>query len=192
MGAASPLLWLAAALGVAGVGVLRLAWALPRRSAAWNAAGWSLLLAATVGSAAAEGAWGVAVAALLAMAAALAMLAVAGARSPAGRAAGSNRRVGMLPEGNEPRRIGRRLGTFALVIFGGFAASLALALATRALGGALGWHAANANALALFAVPLGWAVLSTVLLMQASRRSQVVTLVLCGLTAVPALLTGGL
>lgn len=183
MGAASPLLWLAAAFGVAGIGVLRFAWSLPRRSTAWNSAGWGLLLAATTGAAVAEGAWGVAVMAILAMAAAMLALAVAGAQSPQGRAAASNRRVGMLPEGAEPPRIGRRLATFALVMIGGALVSVALAAAVRGLGGLLGWHEANANALALFTVPLGWAALCTVLLMQTRRRSQLLTLVSCALLA---------
>lgn len=190
MGGASPLLWLAAAFGVAGIGVLRFAWSLPRRSTAWNAAGWGLLLASTVGAAAAEGAWGVAMAAMLTMAAALIALAVAGARSPQGREKASNRRVGMLPEGSEPRRIGRRFGTFALVVVAGAAVSIGLAVSLRGLGGLLGWQPANANALALFAAPLAWAVLCTVLLMQTRRRSQVLTLALCSLPLVPVLLTG--
>lgn len=192
MGAASPLLGLAAALGVAGVGVLRFAWSLPRRSAVANAAGWGLLLASAIGAALAEGAWGIAVAAMVTMGAATVALAVAGAGSPRGRTAASNRRVGMLPEGREPRRIGRRLATFGLVIFGGLAVSIALALGVRGLGGMLGWHQANANALALFTVPLAWAIVSTVLLMQSSRRSQFATLALCGLPLVPVLLTGAL
>jgi hypothetical protein len=190
MGGASPLLWLAVALGVAGVGVLRFAWSLPLRSPAWNAAGWGLLLASTIGAALAEGAWGVSVAAMFTMGAAMAALAVAGARAPGGREKASNRRVGMLPEGREPRRIGRRLGTFALVIVAGLAVSLGLALAVRGLGGMLGWHEANSNALALFAVPLAWAIVCTVMLMQTSRRSQLLTLALCGLPLVPVLVTG--
>ena len=192
MGAGSPLVWLAAALGVAGVGVLRFAWSLPRRSAGWNAAGWSLLLASAIGAALAEGAWGVSISAILAMGAATVALAVAGARSPRGRVAASNRRVGMLPEGREPRRIGRRLGTFALVILAGAVVSVGLAAAIRGLGGMLGWHEANANALALFTVPLAWATVSTVLLMQTSRRGQFLTLALCGLPLAPVLLTGAL
>jgi hypothetical protein len=192
MGEASPLLWLAAAFGVVGVGVLRFAWSLPKRSATWNATGWGLLFASAIGAALAEGAWGVAVAAMVTMGAATAALAVAGARSPRGRADASNRRVGMLPEGREPRRIGRRLATFALVIFGGLAVSVVLALGVRGLGGMLGWHEADSNALALFTVPVAWAIVSTVLLMQGSRRSQFATLALCGLPLVPVLLTGAL
>ena len=192
MTAASPLLWLAAALGVAGVGMLRFAWSLPGRSPTLNAAGWGLLLASLVGAALAEGAWGVSVAAMFAMGAAMIALAVAGALAPGGREKASNRRVGMLPEGREPRRIGRRFGTFGLVIVAGLAVSVGLALAVRGLGAVLGWHEANANTLALFTVPLAWAIVCTVMLMQTSRRSQVLTLVLCGLPLVPVLLTGAL
>jgi hypothetical protein len=192
MGGASPLLWIAAAMGAAGVAVLRHAWSLPERSAGWNTAGWSLLLASTVVAASAEGAWGVAVAAMIAMGAALFALTAAGLGSPRGRATASNRRVGLLPEGGEPRRIGRRLGTFGLVIGGGLAASIGLAAALRGLGGLLGWHEANSNALALFAVPLLWAVLSTALLMQTRRRDQLATLLVCTVPALPVLLSGAL
>lgn len=192
MAGAATLLWLAAALGVAGVAALRFAWSLPRRSAAWNGVGWGLLALSTVGAGMAEGAWGIAVAALFAMAAAALALAVAGIRAPRGRAAASNRRVGLLPEGAEPRRIGRRFGTFALVILAGFAVAVGLAMSVRGFGGLLGWSEANANALALFVVPLAWAVLATVLLMQTRPRSQLATLALCCLPVLPVLLSGTL
>jgi hypothetical protein len=192
MGGAAPLLGLAAALGAAGVAVLRHAWSRPRRSAGWNAAGWGLLLAATVAAAEAEGAWGIAVAAMATMAAALVALAAAGIGAPPGRAAASNRRVGLLPETGEPRRLGRRFGTFALVIVAGLIVAIGLALAVRGLGGLLGWHEANSNALALFAVPVLWGVLCTVLLMQPRRRDQLVTLLVCSLPVLPVLVSGAL
>ena len=72
----------------------------------------------------------------------------------------------MLPEAGEPRRIGRRAGTFLLVIVAGFAVSVGLGLAVRGLGGVLGWSEANANTLALYSVPVTWSVLAFVLLMQ--------------------------
>lgn len=192
MNAVSPLLVLALALGAGGVAVLRHAWSLPKRSAGWNAGGWSLLAAAVAAGWASDGAWGVAMASIAAMAAACAALAVAGLRSPPGKARSSNRRVGMLPEAGKPRRVGRRFGTFAIVILGGLVVSIGLAVAIRGLGGALGWNEANTLVLALYAVPLVWAVLATVLLMQARRRSQIVTLVLCSLPLIPVLATGGL
>ena len=190
MAGAAPLLWVAAVLGVAGVAALRFAWSLPRRSPAANAVGWGLLSIAAVGAWLAEGAWGVTIAALCAMLAALAVLAVAGIRAPAGKAKASNRRVGMLPEAGEPRRIGRRAGTFLLVIVAGFAVSVGLGLAVRGLGGVLGWSEANANTLALYSVPVTWSVLAFVLLMQEKRRSQVLTLLACCVPAIPVLLSG--
>jgi hypothetical protein len=192
MGGASALLWISAALGIGAVAVLRFAWSLPRRSVTWNAAGWGLLAAACVGGAIAEGAWGAAIAALLIMAAAAIALAVAAAKSPRGRVAASTRRVGMLPERGEPRRIGRRFGTFGLVMIGGLVISVGLAMAVRGLGALLEWNEANSNALALFTVPLAWAVLSTILLMQERRRDQVLTLVASGLPLIPVLVAGAI
>jgi hypothetical protein len=192
MAGMTPLLWLAALAGIAGVAVLRLAWSRKTRSAALNGAGWALLGAAAVAGGADAGAWGIAVAALFAMGAALALLAAAAIRSPEGRAKTSNRRVGMLPEAGEPRRVGRRVGTFLLVIVAGFAVSLGLGLAVRGLGGLLGWSDANANVLALYTIPLAWTVLVFVLLMQEKRRSQVLTLLACCVPILPMLVTGAL
>ena len=190
MGGAAPLLWIAAALGVAGVAVLRFAWGMPRRSPVGNGIGWGLLSVAAIGAALAEGAWGVAVAALCATLAAFAMLAVAGLRSPAREAKGSSRRVGLLPEKGEPRRIGRRTVTFLLTVVAGFAVSVGLGLALRGLGGLLGWSEANANVIALFSVPMVWSVLVFALLMQRTRRAQVATLLACCVPVLPVLLSG--
>jgi hypothetical protein len=98
----------------------------------------------------------------------------------------------MLPERGEPRRIGRRFGTFGLVIVAGLVVSVDLAMAIRGLGAILGWREANSNALALFTVPVAWAVLSTILLMQERRRDQVLTLVASGLPLIPVLVAGAM
>lgn len=190
MGGTSPILWLSVALGVAGVGVLRYAWSLRRRSRAANGIGWGLLLLASIGGGAAHGAWGVAVVALWAMLGAFAGLAVAGVRSPAGREKTSNRRTGKLPEESEWRRIGGRIVTFLLVIVAGFAVSVGLGLAVRGLGGLLAWSEANSNVLALYSVPVLWSVLVFALLMQRTRRSQLLTLLACCVPVLPVLLTG--
>jgi hypothetical protein len=183
-------IWVAAALGVAGVAVLRFAWSLPERSAAWNGTGWALLGVAALLAAAAEGAWGLSVAALAAMGAAFVALAEAGLRSPQGRATASNRRVGMLPEKGEPRRIGGRVATFLLTIVAGFAVSVGLGLAVRGLGGLLEWSETNANVTALYSVPVAWSVLVFVLMMQRQRRSQVLTLLACTVPVLPVLTNG--
>ena len=192
MTGASPILWLAAALGVAGVGLLRHAWSLPRRSRAFNGIGWGLLALSSLIAGTTEGAWGVSVAALCTMLTAFVVLAAAGIGSPERRAKASNRRVGMLPEQGEAKRIGRRTATFALTIVVGFAVSVGLGLAVRGLCALLGWSDANANVLALYSVPVIWSVLIFALLMQESRRSQILTLLACCVPVLPVLLSGAL
>ena len=191
MGGVAPLVWLACALGVAAVALLRLAWARRRRSARLTGSAWAALAVAVILAWRGEGAWGVAILSMFAMAAALVALAVAGARSPRGREKASDRRAGMLPEAGEPRRIGSRIATFLLVIFGGLVASVGLAIVARGLGILLGWSEADANALAFFALPLAWAALAAILLIQPRRRSQVATLLACALLALPFLASGG-
>ena len=185
-----PLVWTGAALGTAGVASLRLAWAQERRSPLLNTVGWLLLAGGAVTGGAGAGAWGAAVASLFPMGFALVLLAIAAARSPAGRAKASNRRVNMLPEAGEPKRLGRRLGTFLIVAVAGLAASIAFAIAIRAAGSAIGWSEANALAAAFFAVPIVWGILAAVLLMQASRRAQGLTLLATAAPVLPYLLTG--
>lgn len=188
MEAGSVLLWLACAAGAGGVGVLRYAWALPRRSSAANTAGWLLLLASVIFGWSQGGAWGVAVAALVTTAAAFVALTVAGVTSPAGRAA-PRKRADRAVRADENRAIGRRIATFMLVIPGGFVASIAVGVAMRGAGTLLGWGEANANVAAIFSVPLSWAVLVVVLLMQVKRRSQALTLLGCALAGTPFLVT---
>ncbi|WP_448662570.1 hypothetical protein ACG3SL_18185 [Sphingomonas sp. CJ20] len=186
------ILWLACAMGAGAVGVLRHAWALPHRSTGWNTLGWALMVASVVAGWQAAGAWGVSVAALVTTGAAFVALAVAGLRAPPARAAASNRRVGMLPQPGEPRRIGRRVATFLLVIPGGLIAALALCLAVRTLGLWSGWGEANAVVAALYTVPLVWAGLATALLMQARRRTQIATLLACVAAGAPFLIPGAI
>lgn len=184
------LVWIAAALGMAGVAALRLAWAQANRSRVRNGIGWSLLAAGAIAGGAGAGAWGVAVASLFPMGLALALLAVAAANSPPGKARASNRRVNMLPEAGEPKRLGRRIGTFLIVVIAGLASSIALAVAIRAAGAALGWSEADAIAAAFFTVPIVWGILAFVLLMQQSRRAQTLTLLGVAAPVLPFLLTG--
>lgn len=170
------LLWLAALLAIGTIGVLRFAWAQPRRSAALNSAGWALLAAAVIAGASAAGAWGVAMASLWAMGAAAVLLgfAVIGSEAREGRA--PKRGVGMLPAAGEELRLGRRFGTFAIVVPGALAASIAFAIGLRAIALFAGWSEAGSNALALFTVPIAWGILATVLLMQQRRTAQLASL----------------
>lgn len=175
------MLGLAALAALGGVGLLRWSWSLPHRSTLANLAGWGLLAAAAGLAAGLAGAWGVAVVSLAGMAGAVLLLGWAAATSPAGRARASDRRVRMLPEGGEPARIGGRLLTFALVVVAGLAASIALAIATREAAVAIGWNEADANASALFAVPLAWGVLASVLLMLDTRGKQFTAVIITAL-----------
>jgi len=190
MDGAAPSLWLACLMGAGGVAVLRYAWSRQVRSAGWTGAGWALLLAAVVCGWQQAGAWGVSIVTLIATGAAFVALAVAAARAPQGRTAPVARRSTPLPVA-EPRRIGRRIATFVIVVLGGAGAALMLALALRSLGILSGWGAANANVAALYAVPLVWAGLATALLMQGERRTQIVTIAACLLAALPFLFIGG-
>lgn len=180
-----------AALGsLGGVAVLRWSWSLARRSTLANLAGWGLLAASLGLAAGIAGAWGVSVVALVGMTGAAALLGWAAATSPKGRAKASDRRVRMLPEAGEPARPGGRVLTFAMVVLAGLAASIALAIALRGAALGVGWSEADANASALFAVPLAWGVLASVLLLLDSRRQQVTALIVTALPLVPALLAG--
>ncbi|WP_442680796.1 hypothetical protein ACSBM8_06265 [Sphingomonas sp. ASY06-1R] len=167
------LLFAAILASVCAAVVLRRAWSLPRRSIAWNGAGWCLFGLGLVLGWIGAGAWGSTVATIGGIGAALLLLAYAAATAPAANGArASNRRVGALPEGREPFRLGRRIVTFLMIVLAAMVVSLGLALATRgvfALGGA---GEANANVASFFTMPLAWAVLAFVLLLEEQRARQ--------------------
>ncbi len=183
---ATLLLWIGAAGAGAAILLLRRAWGKPARSMTANAAAWGLLGGALLCGAMGAGAWGLAVVTLCASLAAFLCLAHAAISTPPGRkTAASKRRVHMLPEKGEPLHLGARLLTFLLTVPGALIATLAVTLAIRGVVGRLGVHDANGNALTLLLMPLIWAVLVTLLLMQARRRDQYLLL---GLPAVAGIL----
>jgi hypothetical protein len=184
------LLAAATVAGLAGVGVLRVAWAQPNRSLPLNLAGWLLMLGGAVCGWAAAGAWGTAVAALFPMAGALLLLAIATFTSTPTKLKASNRRAGLLPERGEPMRIAGRLLTFVLV--GVLAAALGsgIAVALGALLLLMGMSEANAYALALQLMPLIWAALAFAVMMQPSRRGQLKILAFASVPVWPALAAG--
>lgn len=186
-----PSLWIAALAAIAAIGVLRLAWSRPHRSAPLNAAGWGLLILAMSAGGASAGAWGIAVASLWAMGAAAIALAIAAAGSEARPGRAPRRGVGMLPARGEPRLLGRRFATFALVVIGGFASSVACAIGVRALAILAGLSEADANATALFVVPIAWGILATIMLMQERRTAQVASLASCSTIVVLAAFVQG-
>lgn len=175
---------------IAAVAVLRWAWAQRQRSAALNTAGWGLMALAAVLGWAGAGAWGVSVAALAGMGAACAALALAAVTAPAGKAAASNRRVNMLPEAGEPRRIGRRAATFLIAVPLALLVSIGLAVVVRALADLAGASEADSIALAFFSAPLIWAILMHVLLIQQRRQGQWRVLLVSALPILPVALTG--
>ena len=182
-----------AVAAVTAVAVLRLSWGRTARNAGINAAGWALALTAAIAGAAYAGAWGVAVISLWAMAAAAVLLAwSAWQASPNTRSSASNRRAAMLPEGGEPARVGRRLVTFLTVTIGGLIASVAFATAVRWVAVVTNADEANANVAALFAAPMGWTILTFVLLITPNRKRQFAIVSGTIATAIPAILTGSL
>ncbi len=187
---AASLILAGAVAAAAAVAVLRWAWAQRERSIALNTAGWGLIAIAAALGWAGAGAWGVSVVALVGMGAACIALALAAASAPVGRVAASNRRVNMLPEAGEPRRIGRRLATFLISVPLALLVSIGLAVVVRALADLAGASEADSMALAFFSAPLIWAILVHVLLIQQRRRGQWRVLLASALPILPVALTG--
>lgn len=179
-----------AVAAAAAVAVLRWAWAQRERSVALNTAGWGLMAIAAALGWAGAGAWGVSVVALVGMGAAFAALTLAAASAPAGKVSASNRRVNMLPEAGEPRRIGRRVATFLIAVPLALLVSIGLAVVVRALADLAGASEADSMALAFFSAPLIWAILMHVLLIQRQRRGQWRVLLASALPILPVALTG--
>ena len=177
---------------IAAIALLRFSWSRPQRSVWGNALGWFLLAASLAAGWIGAGAWGVSVIALWAMGAAFAVLAVAAWLSPPAKRKPSSDRAGMLPEAGEPWHVGRRCATFLLVVLAGLIAAIALAIATRWAALLIGTGEANANVLALFVAPLGWTILTFLILMADSRRRQLGYLAVSVATAIPALVTGSI
>jgi predicted nucleic acid-binding Zn ribbon protein len=183
-------LLLAALSAVASVAVLRVSWAGKRRSVPLNLLGWGLIALAAVLGWLGAGAWGASVAAIFGMGAAGIALAVAAATSPEGKAAASNRRVKMLPESGERKRIAGRLLTFGIVAPLAMLVSLGLAVAVRGLLDWFGASEANSIVLGFFTAPIAWGTLAHLLLIQQRRRTQWLILLIGALPVVPVVLTG--
>ena len=168
------------------VSLLRMNWGKPGRSTALNAVAWSLLLCGLLSGASGHGAWGLAITVLAGMAIAGLLLCHSALVSPAGKAKAANRRVHMLPEAGEPKRIARRFATFVLTVPCSLAAAFIFALGARAIAAWFGWSDANANVLALLAMPVVWSVLMTQLLMTQGRKPQLLSLAMAtAMGAVP-------
>ncbi|GGC44521.1 hypothetical protein GCM10011371_34920 [Novosphingobium marinum] len=164
-------IWIAAALAVASVALLRLSWGKPHRSTALNFGGWGALLAALVVGGSAAGEWGVAVTVLVATFVASLVLAFAATR-PARKAQAKTVRTSH--QSSEKVSPAWRSGWTTFTITGPLAliASVSLALAVRALIVMAGGKEADANVAVLATVPIAWPVLSFALLMMSRRARQ--------------------
>lgn len=188
--ALDPLYPVGLAAALAAITLLRLSWARPGRSVLLNSAGWLVLAGSLSAGWSLAGAWGVTVMSLWAMAAAFVFLAFAAWQSPQTRRKPSGRRLGMLPEAGEPWHLGHRCATFLLVALAAMVSAIALAIATRCIVLLMGASEANANVLALFAVPLGWTAMAFLILMTDSRKRQLAIIAIPIASVVPAIIGG--
>lgn len=177
-------------VAVIAVLILRLSWGKPQRSTVHNAVGWAMLAAAFIGGWMSAGAWGATVASLWTISAAMVVLGLAAWRSPPARRKTSNRRAGMLPDSGQPTQIGRRIGTFLIVTIVTMTSAITLAVAVRWLAVLLGANEADANVLALFTAPVGWTILTFLILMTTNRKRQFAFIAAAWASAIPAVITG--
>ena len=169
--AGDALIWLSAALAVAGVAVLRVSWGKPKRSTPLNIAGWAALVVALVVADSAAGEWGITVAILIATGAAFVALAIAGAK-PVRKARA--RTVRTSHQGTDEMKSRPRSGLLTFAITGplALAVSMLVALAVRSLIVGAGGAEADGNVAVLATVPIVWPVLAFALLMMAGRKAQ--------------------
>ena len=169
--AGDALIWLSAALAVAGVAVLRVSWGKAKRSTPLNIAGWAALAAALVVADRAAGEWGITVAILVATGAAFVALAIAGAK-PVRKARA--RTVRTSHQGTDEMKSRPRSGLLTFAITGplALAVSMLVALAVRSLIVGAGGAEADGNVAVLATVPIVWPVLAFALLMMAGRKAQ--------------------
>ena len=169
--AGDALIWLSAALAVAGVAVLRVSWGKAKRSTPLNIAGWAALAAALVVADRAAGEWGITVAILVATGAAFVALAIAGAK-PVRKARA--RTVRTSHQGTDEMKSRPRSGLLTFAITGplALAVSMLVALAVRSLIVGAGGAEADGNVSVLATVPIVWPVLAFALLMMSARKAQ--------------------
>ena len=169
--AGDALIWLSAALAVAGVAVLRVSWGKAKRSTPLNIAGWAALAAALVVADRAAGEWGITVAILVATGAAFIALAIAGAK-PVRKARAKTARTSH--QGTDEMKSRSRSGLLTFAITGplALAVSMLVALAVRSLIVGAGGAEADGNVAVLATVPIVWPVLAFALLMMAGRKAQ--------------------
>ena len=186
------LMWLAAALAVAGILLLRASWARPVRSTPLNLCAWLALLAAAIIGGVEAGAWGMAVTALVATGAAMLLLAKAVFEQPRWKRPAKQPRE-VDGSGNDPKTgLSRGIVTFLLAGPIALAVSTLFALAARIALIATGASEADGNVAVLATVPVAWPILSFALLMMTHRAPQFACVAgIAALSAPFLLLQGG-
>ena len=182
------LIWLAGALAVMGIALLRMSWGRPGRAAGLNALGWAAL---AIGGAVA-GAWGIAVTSLFAVGTAIAILAKAVFEHPRRQRPARPLRETEALNGVGGTRIGQALATFAIAGPLALVVSVLFALAARLALIAAGAGEANGNVAVLGLVPLVWPILAFVLLITQTRGKQLLLTSAVAIAALAlAVLVGG-
>ncbi len=149
---------LGAGLVAASIGPLLLRWGWQRGRAA-VIAGWGALLLAAILLALSHGAWGLAAGAVAAMAVASALLMQAALASPAPRGNGRKREAAASPRlPHDWRDTARRIAIFLIVVPLDLVAASFLACAIERMLFGAGWLEANTLTVALFAIPILWAL----------------------------------
>ena len=186
------LIWLAGALAVTGIALLRMSWGRPGRASGLNALGWAALAIGVVIGGAVAGAWGIAVTSLFAVGTAIAILAIAVFEHPRRQRPARPLRETEALNGVGGTRIGQALATFAIAGPLALVVSVLFALAARLALIAAGAGEANGNVAVLGLVPLVWPILAFVLLITQTRGKQLLLTSAVAIAALAlAVLVGG-
>lgn len=178
------LLLSAGLVAMSAIFLLRYAWAQQKRSLMLNSLAWALMALGLVLGGWHAGAWGISVTVLVATGCAFVVLGHAAFTASSRETRLKERQVDATQVDAKPLYIGRRITTFLLSVPAGLIASIIIAVGCRAFASITGWQEADSNVLALFMMPLIWAVLVFLMLMKTDRRRQILVL------AVPTM-TGG-
>lgn len=169
-------IFLSAILVAAGILSVRIGWG-RRQGGRFVALGWAAVIAGLALLAARDGAWGLAVGAVVATLAASLLLgqaALSSAPAPARNARTAAPSV-LLRSGGGVGVL-RRLAVFILVIPVGAIASALAALAAQAAARQAGWPESDSTAFGLFAFPVVWAILVTLLMLRPGPKSMLAPL----------------
>lgn len=161
----------------AGVLSLRAGWG-RSRGRLFVAAGWALILTGLGALAAADGAWGLSIAAIVATLTACVVLAQAALAStpPATERAVRTAAPTVLLRPGGAEGVLRRLAVFILVVPVACGASVLVALTFQAATRGAGWLESDSTALGLLLFPIVWAILVTLLMLKPGPKAMLTPL----------------